>query len=188
MANKYTYSVPFTEEELYTAYVIDGLSQDECAVRFGTTQKVIWRAMKKMGVPTRKAIKRNQYGENNSSWKGGRVLVNHKTPNGHRFLSSRNESKGYYMVRQPDHPHANKNGYVFEHIVVALKAAGREKLDPDECVHHIDFVRTNNSPENLIICSKNKHREYHGKLESLVGEMLDKGLVEFDSDLGYYIK
>ena len=189
MSNKYTYSVPFTEEQLYQAYIVEGLSQHEVAKKFGTTQKVIWRAMKKMGIPARKAIKRNQYGENNSSWKGGKVLVNYKTPVGHRFLSDRNANKGYYMIRLPDHPNAGKNGYVFEHIVIALKAIGREKLDrKTECVHHINFIRTDNRPENLIICTKDKHREYHGKLESLVGKLLDKDIVGFDPDIGYYIK
>lgn len=188
MSNKYTYSVPFTEDELHHAYVVEGLSQVECAARFGTTQKVIWRAMKKMGINSRKAIKRNQTGESNSSWKGGRVLVNYKTPNGHRFFSNRNENKGYYMVRMPDHPNAGKNGYVFEHIVIALSAVCREKLNADECVHHIDFVKTNNAPDNLLICNKDKHREYHGNLENLVGELMDMGLVGFNAEKGYFIK
>jgi hypothetical protein len=188
MSNKYTYSVPFTEEQLYQAYVVEGLSQHETAAKLGTTQKVIWRALKKMGIPARKAVKRNQYGENNSSWKGGRTLVNYKTPYGYRFLSDRNEDKGYYMVRMPDHPNAGKNGYVFEHIVVALNSAGRDKLEPSECVHHINFVRTDNRPENLCICNKDKHREYHGKLENVVGELFDQGVIGFDSELGYFIK
>lgn len=188
MANKYTYYAPYTEEELFDLYVNKGHSQTEIASMFGVSQHKVLKDMRKMGIQARKSIKRNQYGENNSSWKGGRILVNYKTPTGHRFLSNRNETKGYHMVRMPDHPNAGKNGYVFEHIAIALSAVGREYLNSDECVHHIDFVKTNNSPENLLICTKDKHREYHAKLENLVGELMDLGVVDFNAENGYFVK
>lgn len=70
MSNKYTYSVPFSRDELFEAYVTQGMSQHEVAVKFGTTQKVVWRALHKFGIPVRKAIKRDQRGEKNSTWKG----------------------------------------------------------------------------------------------------------------------
>lgn len=72
MANRYTYVLPFTKEQLEIDYVA-GLSQAEIAVRYGTTQKVIWRAMKNLGVPARKAAKRNQRGSKNDSWKGNQA-------------------------------------------------------------------------------------------------------------------
>ncbi len=188
MSNKYTYSAPYTEEQLYDLYITQNMSQTEIGNMFNVSQHKVWRDLKRMNINSRKAVKRDQYGENNSSWKGGRTLVNYKTPYGYRFLSDRNKDKGYYMIRMPDHPNAGKNGYVFEHIAVALKAAGREKLEPFECVHHINFVRTDNRPNNLLICTKDKHREYHGKLENVVGELFDRGIVAFDSELGYFIK
>jgi len=164
------------------------MSQAEIGNMFGVSQHKVFKDLKRMNINSRKATKRNQFGENNSSWKGGRTLVNYKTPYGHRFLSDRNKDKGYYMVRMPDHPNSGKNGYVFEHIAIALKASSRDKLEPFECVHHINFVRTDNDPTNLLICAKDKHREYHGKLENVVGELLDRKIVEFDSELGYFIK
>lgn len=189
MSNKYTYSAPYTEKELFDLYVNNGHSQTEIANMFGVSQHKVLKDMRKMGIQARKSKRRNQYGENNSSWKGGRILVNYKTPYGHRYLSNRNKNKGYYMMRTPDHPNAGKNGYVFEHIVVALKNENRKLLDNKiECVHHINFIRTDNRPENLVICTKDKHREYHAKLESLVGELLDKGVVGFNKELGYYVK
>ena len=189
MANQYTYNPPFSEDELNDAYTNKGMSQAEIAEAFGTTQKVVWLAMKKMGIPARVARKRNQLGENNTAWKGGRVLVGTKTYDGHRFFSSRNPSKAYYMVKRRGHPNANKQGYVFEHVEIALNAAGRKKLDsPKECVHHINFIRTDNRPGNLVICTQDKHREYHGKLGNLVGELLDRGIVGFDKETGYYLR
>lgn len=179
---------PYSEEELYDLYVNKFMSQAEIGKIFGVSQKKVMSDMKKMGLKARTPYKRYQKGEQNSNWKGGKILVNYKTPDGHRFFSDRDENKGYWMVKLPNHPNAGKNGYVFEHIVIALDAVCREKLEPNECVHHIDFNRKNNNPSNLVICTKDKHREYHGKLESLIGELYDKGIVGFDSELGYFIK
>ena len=75
MTNQYTYSVPFTEDELYDCYVNKKMSQDEIANLFNTSQHVVWRAMKKMDIPVRKRIKRDQRREKNANWQGGRVLV-----------------------------------------------------------------------------------------------------------------
>jgi hypothetical protein len=36
------------------------------------------------------------------------------------------------------------------------------KLRPGEIVHHLDEDKTNNSPENLVVCSSaSVHRQYH---------------------------
>jgi hypothetical protein len=185
MSNKYTYSVPFTEEELFQVYVNEGLTQCECADRFGTSQHVILRAMRKMGIPARKAAKRNQIGDKNASWKGGRVLINAVTKRGHKFLDY---SGGYYMVKDPDHPNAQKSGYVFESVKVALVAAGREKLNKEECVHHINFNKQDNRPENLSICSRQKHREFPGQIGKIIGRLYDNGFIGFDIDHGYFVK
>ena len=188
MVNKYTMTFPYSEEELYDSYVNKFMSQAEIGKMFGVSQRKVMSDMKRMGIQARIPYKRHQQGEQNTNWKGGRILVNFKTPAGHRFLSDRNIDKGYWMVKLPGHPNSGKNGYVFEHIVIALQSAGREKFEPNECVHHIDFNRKNNEPKNLLICTKDKHREYHGKLESLTGELFDKGIVGFDSELGYFVK
>lgn len=68
--NKYTYTPPATKEDLIKSYVIDGMSQAECADLFGVSQKRIFTAMKHFGIPARVAAKRNQSGPNNDSWKG----------------------------------------------------------------------------------------------------------------------
>jgi hypothetical protein len=70
MSNKYTYSIPFTEQQLTRCYQDEGMTQTEIAERFGTTQKVVWNAMRRFGIPARVPFKRNQRGSNNSSWRG----------------------------------------------------------------------------------------------------------------------
>jgi hypothetical protein len=50
-----------------------GLTQTEVAQKLGTTQKVIWRAFKNAGYESRVAKKRNQFGENNDSWRADKA-------------------------------------------------------------------------------------------------------------------
>ena len=70
---------------------------------------------------------------------------------------------GYVWVYCPSHPRARKDGYFYEHVLVAEKMLGRF-LEPGEVVHHKDEDRTNNSPENLEIFKNNgKHTSFHAQ-------------------------
>lgn len=179
--NQYTYNVPFTATHLYSDYVLNRMSQAEIAVKYGTTQKVVWNAMRKLGIKTRIAAKRNQVGVANDNWKGGRTLVA-KSGKFTRFSDA-----GYWYVRDPEHPNAKKSGYVGEHIKVATAATGKSLL-PNECVHHIDLCKQNNAASNLEVCTRKRHREYHLQLELISVELYRKGLVEFIPDEGYRLK
>lgn len=78
------------------------------------------------------------------SWKGGVSFVN--------------ERKCLYL---PDHPRAHKNGYVYEHIVIAERSLGRP-LYLEEVVHHIDGDVANNDPSNLeVLPSQAEHIRLH---------------------------
>jgi len=50
-----------------------GMSQKELAVYYKISQPQICRIMKKLGIKSRVAKKRNQYGSNNDSWKGNKA-------------------------------------------------------------------------------------------------------------------
>jgi hypothetical protein len=136
--------------------------------------------MKKMDIPTRVAAKRDQAGEKNSSWKGGRTLQ------AAHAGETRFSDGGYWYVRKPEHPNATKSGYVAEHILVATEKAGRP-LVPGECVHHLDLNKQNNHPDNLVICSRKKHREYHLELELVAVKLFRQGKVKFDVERGYFL-
>jgi hypothetical protein len=158
------------------------MSQDEIALKYSVSQKVIWRAMIKMGIPRRIQAKRNQYGALNSSWKGGRVLVaKAKMQRGERSTFG----NGYYYIKDPLHPNANKSGYVAEHIVVATQERNRP-LSTGEMVHHIDLDKHNNVAANLVITTAPEHSLWHNQLEEIAVSFMREGLVVFDPTRGYY--
>lgn len=78
--------------------------------------------------------------ENSSKWRGGKSTSN-----------------GYLRVSMPEHPRADKAGYIGEHILIAEKALGKYLPNGAE-VHHIDENKLNNRNNNLVIC---QDRAYH---------------------------
>jgi len=68
---------------------------------------------------------------------------------------------GYRYVYAPDHPHASKKGYVAEHRMVIEAKIGR-CLEPGEQAHHVNKIRDDNRPENLILVNEHDHNAlYH---------------------------
>jgi len=78
-------------------------------------------------------------------WKGGR-----------RQLKS-----GYVLIHFPSHPRAQNgsHGYVFEHILVWEKSHGCY-LPKDQQIHHLNGIRNDNRPENLVAVSRYKHEPF----------------------------
>ncbi len=63
---------PELVERVATLYA-HGLTQTEIAPLVGLTQKVIFNVMRRHGIKSRPAIKRNQFGPKNSTWKGSKA-------------------------------------------------------------------------------------------------------------------
>jgi endogenous inhibitor of DNA gyrase (YacG/DUF329 family) len=91
-----------------------------------------------------------QQGESNPNWNGGEMIT----------------WNGYKQIRNTSHPF-NNNGYVKQHRLVVEELMGRY-LNPNEEVHHVNKIKTDNRPENLMVfSSKSAHIRFHS-LKSVV--------------------
>ena len=152
----------------------NGNTQTEIAEFFGVSQKVVWRFMKNHNIKARVAAKRDQRGEKNSSWKGGKRI----------------SEQGYVEIYLPNHPKAKPNGYVREHMLIAEQMLGRPLKyfgindDRTEVVHHINGIKIDNRPENLLVLGVNEHHKLHNALnKSALDEILLSRIRSLEQEL-----
>lgn len=81
-------------------------------------------------------------GERHHRWNSGRMIA----------------SNGYVKVRAPESHLADRNGYAYEHRIVAEEILGRP-LTTVDLVHHRNEIKTR--PENLEITTKGAHNHHH---------------------------
>lgn len=74
---------------------------------------------------------------------------------------------GYIAVKCPGHPNAmvvgGEPGWVYEHRLVMECELGRH-LEVFEEVHHLNGVRSDNTPSNLILLNSSHHTRLHNYL------------------------
>lgn len=76
-------------------------------------------------------------------------------------------SHGYVQVSVPEHPFAEKCGYLYEHRLVMEKIIGRY-LRSEEMVHHKNGNKADNNPENLVlVANAAEHLLLHRKRKDL---------------------
>jgi len=63
---------------------------------------------------------------------------------------------GYKTLLIPEHHRANKQGYVMEHIFIWEQVNNR-KLPQGWVIHHLNGIRNDNRPENLIAMKRSEH-------------------------------
>jgi hypothetical protein len=108
---------------------------------------------------TKKKIGDSQQRGKNHNWKGGRA----------------SDSHGYILIKIKGHPFASKANYVREHRLVAEKMLGRY-LNITEPVHHINGIRDDNRPKNLMIFANHwAHKKY-----AIIQEGMKEGEIIFD--------
>lgn len=64
------------------------------------------------------------------------------------------------MVKVPEHPRAFRDGWYYEHRLVAERQLGR-LLETWETVHHINEIKHDNREINLFVCTRKEHDHAH---------------------------
>ena len=74
--------------------------------------------------------------------------------------SKKYEKDGYVLVRIPEHPNLQSNGYIREHRLVMSNFLKRPLLS-HEIVHHKNGIRDDNRIENLELLTRSVHPTGH---------------------------
>ncbi len=150
-------------EEMKRLYVDEKKSLNEVASVIGCTAQTVEYHLKKNKIKLRsrsESLKGRPVTEKQreTARRLGKLLVGEKNP---RWKGRVKRSSGYYAIRKTDHPFASRDGYVMEHRLVMEEHLGRY-LTPEEDVHHINGIKTDNRIENLELLSKSEHARLHG--------------------------
>jgi len=123
-------------EQLRHMIEVEQISQKDAAKRLGVHEDTVHKWCRRLCLKTQRTGPRS--GDKHTGWKGGRVQI-----------------AGYWHIYNPKHPFAVHGGkYVAEHRLAMEKKISRYLL-PGEVVHHLNGDRLDNSPENLVLFSKN---------------------------------
>ena len=137
-------------EWLVQKYWNENLSMNQIAGICHVYPSNIHTEMKKLNIPRRKHGETLHITQNHPLWKNGRIL----------------DPKHGVLIRMPSHPFVMKNGYMAEHRLIAEKILERYLL-PSEIVHHVNFDKTDNRKENLLICKHEYHTILHHRIRKL---------------------
>ena len=132
-------NIKWDKTELTRLYWDEKMSSRQIADKLGVTGSAVRLAMQRLGIKKR-SLSESLSGDKHYRWQGGKSKT----------------STGYIEVYMPEHPKANKRKRVYEHILV-WEATHNRKLRKGEIVHHLNGIKTDNTPENLIAMIDKKH-------------------------------
>lgn len=131
-------------DQLYNLYWGQSFSIPQIARELKIGIDVVQRAMRDFKIPVRNRSEasrlRQVKGDKSPSWKGGKTK----------------STQGYNLIRQLEHPRAGKSGYVAEHILI-WEEVHNKVLPEGWVIHHLNGIKDDNRPENLVAFSSTKH-------------------------------
>jgi len=77
--------------------------------------------------------------------------------------------QGYILVYVPDHPRADRSGYV-KRCELHYEAYTGLRLKYGQFLHHVDGNRENDDPRNLVVMTRSEHAKLHRPIEARWGK------------------
>ena len=78
------------------------------------------------------------------------------------YIGVVSDTKGYLMVSKPKWYTGRKGSrHVFEHHIVVCEMLGLTAIPKGWCVHHCNFITTDNRIENLVLMLMSDHMRLH---------------------------
>lgn len=188
------------DEDVYIAENYYSKPARDIAAHLGRTAKSIRKRFEKLGLVPKKIVRRwakadNDFLRNRGDKKLKEVaeilgrdmseVSEHATRLGVPFRREyRIDSRGYARVQI--RLGNGERRTVQQHRKVMEDILGRP-LRKGEVVHHINGIKSDNSPENLYLYeSLKEHRIAHASLEKLLPALINLGVVTFDRETGTY--
>ena len=155
-------------EWLNEQYTIQGKLGREIAEECTVSEPAIYYWLKKFNIK-RRTNTETRMGINNPNWKGGKI-----------------KHHGYVRILRPNHPRANRDGYVLEHIIIMEELLNRF-IKIKEKVHHINGIRDDNRLENLYLCKdKSEHQKIEHSLSNCLPELIENRYLIFNKKKKIY--
>jgi len=138
------YQYKLDVEDIRNQYIA-GYSYADIAKKLNVSVSVIAKRLKEINCPVRSPSERAK-------------LAAKKAQRQPRACHPIQNSAGYLLVYSPNHPRAQKIGYVMEHILVWEKTHNRP-LPKGWVIHHLNGIKSDNRPQNLLALPGKKHKE-----------------------------
>lgn len=128
------------------------LSSEEIGEKLGLTAGAITGYMKRHGIACRSTIEALRLAISKGRRK--RIYCRHKSkePSNGKYT----DANGYVHIKKSDYHRVDSYGYILEHIYI-WEIVHQKHLPKGFVIHHLNGIRNDNRPENLVAMSRERH-------------------------------
>jgi transposase-like protein len=163
-------------EEIYSLYQDKQLSIPRIAGQLNVSASILYHRLSSAGYKMR---------SNKEA-----ILLEYRTgrfapprgPESHAWKGGQYKMGGYIYIYAPDHPRVKRSKdpnrrYIAEHILI-WEQLHQRSLPPNWVIHHVNGIKTDNRPENLVGYPKKKHDQLIPELGKRIRSLeLENGLL-----------